>query len=324
MVVGIQGGIQVFVEGQTEPVLEDEVRLEGDLFSPPLFLEGLLVVPGSTGLHVYDLAARLSGRSFEPPRVQHLALGGSLVSAVVGDGRRWLAAPVQGARQAEVRVWEYRPRRGLVSVPNFRPGGVGPGQDLHVWLVGAHLYAGVEGGPLSGLDLTTRRTLDTLQVPGRLKASPVIRSGPVPLVRSGEEELYRLPQTAGHSLQPVFHASGQSLWTWAEETSGFWVVAGDHLYRAGTQGGGQARLALRDSGALCPALVRNGAFVLDRGGWLTAVRFQEGQLQHDGQQRLFEGTLAHSAAPEALGRTLYVVDPEGSLCAWQASEGEVG
>jgi len=321
VVVGHRGRIQVFVEGQNEPVVQEEVSLEGDLASPPVFLEGLLAVPGPQTIQVHDLASRLSGRSFEPPRPQGLPLGGSLVSAVVSDGRRWLAAPVSVENQAEVRLWEYCPRRGFVPHPSFRPGGVAPGEALYAWLVGHCLYAGPEGGVLSGLELATRQTLPTLQVSGSLKASPVVRDGAIPLVRSAEDALFRLPASPEHSLQFVFQDAGQSLWTWAEDPMAWWVAAGGHLYRGEPQAGGQVRLALRDSGALCPAPVPGGAFVLDRGGWLTAVSFRDGQLEHAGQQRLFEGSIGHSGAPVVLGQTLYVVDPEGRLGAWRALEG---
>lgn len=324
VVVGHRGRIQVFVEGQTEPVVQEEVALEGDLASPPVFLEGLLAVPGSQAIQVHDLASRLSGRSFEPPRTQGLPLGGDLVSAVVTDGRRWLAAPVNVGNQAEVRLWEYCPRRGFVPHSSFRPGGVAPGQILQAWLVGQSLYAGAEGGALSGLDLATRQTLPTLQVSGSLKASPVVRDGAVPLIRSAEDALFRLPASPEHSLQFVFQDAGQSLWTWAEDSAAWWVAAGGHLYRGSPQVGGQVRLALRDSSALCPAPVPGGAFVLDRGGWLTAVSFHEGRLEHIGQQRLFEGSIGHSAAPIVLGQTLYAVDSEGNLGAWRAVEGGTG
>jgi hypothetical protein len=54
---------------------------------------------------------------------------------------------------------------------------------------------------------------------------------------------------------------------------------------------------------------------------LTAVSFRDGQLEHAGQQRLFEGSIGHSGAPVVLGQTLYAVDPEGRLGAWRALEG---
>ncbi len=319
VVVGRTGTLQVFIEGQDGPVLQEGVPLEGDLSCPALFLEGLLVVPGPRRAAVFDLAARLSGRPFEPPRAQTLALGGSLVSAMVSDGRRWLAAPVRVGEQCEVRVWEYRVRRGLEARNPFRPGGVPADQDLHAWLVGDHLYAGASGGPLSGRDLATGEALDTLQVPGLLKSSPVVRSGPVPLVCSEQGALFRLPVARDGVLQPLFQAHGESLWTWVEEAGAVWVVSGSHLYRVDPRGGGETRVTLRDSGALCPALARGGAFVMAASGALAAVRCRNGQLEHVGQQNLFEGAVPRSGAPVVLGQTLYTVDPEGHLGAWMAA-----
>jgi len=318
VVVGRTGPLQVFLEGRDDPVLQEGVPLEGDLWCPALVLEGLLVVPGPRRAAVFDLAARLSGRPFEPPRGQTLALGGNLVSPMVTDGRRWLAAPVRVGDQCEVRVWEYRARRGLEARNSFRPGGAPAGQDLHAWLVGDHLYAGAGGGSLSGRDLATGEALDTLQVPGLLKSSPVVRGGPVPLVCSDRGALFRLPAERDGVLQPLFHAQGESLWTWVEEAGAVWVVAGSHLYRVDPRGGGETRVPLRDSGSLCPALARGGAFVMTAGGALAAVRCRNGQLEHVGQQNLFEGAVCRSGAPVVLGQTLYTVDPEGNLGAWRA------
>lgn len=315
--VGQGGTVQVFAEHDPQPVLQEGLPLDADLSSPALLLEGLLIAPGGAQAAVFDLASRVSQRAVEPARAQRLPLGGPLTSAAATDGRRWLAAPVRVGDRSEIRIWEYRPRRGLEPRPTLRPAAAQGDLDLHVWLVGDHLYAGVEGGTLTGYDLAAGTSLDTLAIPSGLKFSPVARSGPVPLARSQQEALYRLPAAAGHALQPLFHPQGESLWTWAEDGRALWVVAGSHLYRVDPRGGGETRLALRESGALCPALTRHGAFVLTPAGWLTSVRAANGQLEQVGHQRLYEGTAARSGAPAVLGGTLYVVDPEGNLAAWR-------